>query len=89
MCDRPHFEDLESRVDGIDTRLSVVENTLGVFRDENRRGFDDLKAEIRNIYAERAEWGKTARAIVHKVVLWLMWLIPALCGLHFLVEYFK
>ena len=77
---------LDERVDKIDSRLTRVETEMKDSRDENRRGFDDIKNQLNHLYAERAEWGKTAREIVRKVVLWLMWLIPALVGLRYAAD---
>ena len=74
---------LDERVDKIDSRLTRVETEMKDSRDENRRGFDDIKNQLNHLYAERAEWGKTAREIVRKVVVWLMWLIPSLIGLRY------
>lgn len=74
---------LDERVDKIDSRLTRVETEMKDSRDENRRGFDDIKNQLNHLYAERAEWGKTAREIVRKVVVWLMWLIPSLMGLRY------
>lgn len=79
---------LDSRVDKIDSRLTRVETEMKDSRDENRRGFDDIKTQLNHLYQERAEWGKVAREIVRKVVTWLMWLIPALVGLKFTIEKF-
>ena len=77
---------LDERVDKIDSRLTRVETEMKDSRDENRRGFDDIKNQLNHLYAERSEWGKTAREIVKKVVVWLMWLIPALVGLRYAAE---
>ena len=79
---------LDARVDKIDSRLTRVETEMKDSRDENRRGFDDIKTQLNHLYQERAEWGKVAREIVKKVVVWLMWLIPALVGLKFTLERF-
>ena len=77
---------LDERVDKIDSRLTRVETEMKDSRDENRRGFDDIKNQLNHLFAERSEWGKTAREIVKKVVAWLMWLIPALVGLRYAAE---
>ena len=77
---------LDERVDKIDSRLTRVETEMKDSRDENRRGFDDIKNQLNHLYAERSEWSKTAREIVKKVVAWLMWLIPALVGLRYAAE---
>lgn len=77
---------LDERVDKMDARLTRVETEMKDSRDENRRGFDDIKTQLNHLYEERSEWGKTAREIVKKVVVWLMWLIPALVGLRYAAE---
>ena len=77
---------LDERVDKMDARLTRVETEMKDSRDENRRGFDDIKTQLNHLYEERSEWGKTAREIVRKVVVWLMWLIPALVGLRYAAE---
>ena len=77
---------LDERVDKMDARLTRVETEMKDSRDENRRGFDDIKNQLNHLYEERSEWGKTAREIVKKVVTWLMWLIPALVGLRYAAE---
>ena len=93
MCDTVKFKELDERVDDMDKRLTRVETSLvdirednRVAREDNQRGFDDIKTQLNHLYAERAEWGKTARDIVRKVVLWLMWLIPALVGLRYAAD---
>ena len=77
---------LDARVDKIDSRLTRVETEMKDSRDENRRGFDDIKNQLNHLYAERTEWGKTARDIRRKVVFWLMWLIPALIGIRYIAD---
>lgn len=77
---------LDERVDKMDARLTRVETEMKDSRDENRRGFDDIKTQLNHLYEERSEWGKTSREIVRKVVVWLMWLIPALVGLRYAAE---
>lgn len=79
---------LDARVDKMDSRLTRVETEMKDSRDENRRGFDDIKNQLNHLYEDRAEWGKTAREIVRKIVCWLMWLIPALVGLRYAAERF-
>lgn len=86
--DSQRLEAVESRVDQIDTRLTRVETEMKDSRDENRRGFDDIKNQLNHLYAERSEWGKTAREIVRKIVNWLLWFIPALAGLKMSLEKF-
>ena len=86
--DSQRLEAVESRVDKIDTRLTRVETEMKDSRDENRRGFDDIKNQLNHLYAERSEWGKTAREIVRKIVNWLLWLIPALAGLKISLDKF-
>ena len=87
MCDKPHFEALENRVDGLEIRMTTLETSVAHSREENKQGFSDIKAQLNQMYSERSEWGKMAREIVQKVVKWLLWLIPALCGLKLLEGY--
>lgn len=84
--DSRKLAELDARVDKIDSRLTRVETEMKDSRDENRRGFDDIKAQLNHLYEERTEWGKVAREVVRKVVTWLMWLIPALVGLRYAAE---
>lgn len=72
MCDwRPNFEALEKRVDGIDSRLTKVETTLGEVRKSVEGGIADLKQQIFVLYQERAEWGKWLRGAITAVGQWL------------------
>ena len=86
--DSKRLEAVETRVDKIDTRLTRVETEMKDSRDENRRGFDDIKSQLNHLYAERSEWGKTAREIVRRIVTWLLWFIPALAGLKISLDKF-
>ena len=88
MCDHEHYKDLDERVDDIDRRLTAVETGMKDFRDETRQGFKDVKDQLNHLYAERSEWGKMGREIVRKVVIWIMWLIPALIGLRYVAGKF-
>lgn len=88
MSDSEHDNELDKRVNDIDKRLTVVETGVRDFREESRQGFSDIKMQLNHLYEERAEWGKVAREIVRKLVMWLMWLIPALIGLRWAAERF-
>lgn len=81
--DSRKLAELDARVDKIDSRLTRVETEMKDSRDENRRGFDDIKNQLNHLYEERTEWGKVAREVVRKVVTWLMWFIPALVGVRY------
>lgn len=85
----------DDRIDQLDTRLTRVETTVEDIREENRRGrednrrgFDEIMVQLNHLYAERAEWGKIARANLNKIVNWLLWLIPALVGVRFMAGKF-
>ena len=82
MCDRPHYEDLEARVDGLDNRLTVVETTVADMRNECRQGFSDVKDQLRTIYEERAEWGKWARANLGFAFKWVGIIVLGACGIN-------
>lgn len=86
MCDENHYHALDERVDDIDRRLTAVETGVRDMREETRQGFTDVKNQLTALYSERSEWGRTARELVRKIVLWLMWFIPALCGIHYAAE---
>jgi len=64
-------KELKEKVTNIDTRLTKVETEMKDCRDENRRGFDDLKAQLGHIYAERAEWSKWMRENLPKAAKWI------------------
>lgn len=70
------------RVDDVETRLAVVEHSLADSRDENRRGFDDIKMQLNHIYAERTEWGKWAREHLGVFFKWLGIIVLAACGIN-------
>ncbi len=82
MCDKPHFDELEHRVDDVESRLGVVETSLAALRDETQRGFADIKTTLNELFGERAKWGEFARLQLERIIRWLMWLIPALAGLY-------
>ena len=82
MCDRPHYEDLEARVDGLDNRLTAVETTVDDMRNECRQGFSDVKDQLRTIYEERAEWGKWARANLGLAFKWVGIIVLGACGIN-------
>lgn len=82
MCDRPHYEDLEARVDGLDNRLTAVETTVSDMRNECKQGFSDVKDQLRVIYDERAEWGKWARANLGLAFKWIGIIVLGACGIN-------
>ena len=82
MCDRPHYEDLEARVDGLDNRLTAVETTVSDMRNECKQGFSDVKDQLRVIYDERAEWGKWARAHLGLAFKWVGIIVLGACGIN-------
>ena len=82
-------EELKVKVATIDSRLTKVETEMKDSRDENRRGFDDIKQQLNNIYAERAEWGKWAREHIGHALKWLGWIVLAACGINQTCEILK
>ena len=82
MCDRPHYEDLEARVDGLDNRLTAVETTAAATRHQRRQGSPDAPAQLRTIYEERAEWGKWARANLGLAFKWVGIIVLGACGIN-------
>lgn len=82
MCDRPHYEDLEARVDGLDNRLTAVETTVGDMRNECKQGFSDVKDQLRAFYDERTEWGKWARANLGSAFKWIGIIVLGACGIN-------
>ena len=72
MCEwRPDFEKLEKRQDEFDQRLIRVETKQNEQTQMMRDGFADMKAQMQNLYAERAEWGKWLRGALTAVGVWL------------------
>lgn len=82
-------EELKTRVANIDSRLTKVETEMKDSRDENRRGFDDIKTQLNHIYAERAEWGKWAREHIGCAFKWVGWIVLAACGINQTCEILK
>ena len=71
MCDKATYTALEERVDGIDQRLTRVETRQNEQTQMMRDGFADVKSQMQNLYAERAEWGKWLRGALTAVGKWL------------------
>ena len=92
MCEwKPDFETLNTRVDGIETRLKQVEHDVGKMRSESQDGFKALNASIANLahdfgnrmnsmdsrlVEEKTKWGETFRTIVK----WIAALLVAGCA---------
>lgn len=92
MCEwKPDFETLNTRVDGIETRLTQVEHDVGEMRSESQDGFKALNASIANLahdfgnrmnsmdsrlVEEKTKWGETFRTIVK----WIAALLVAGCA---------
>ena len=74
--------ELKEKVANIDSRLTKVETEMKDSRDENRRGFDDIKQQLHHIYSERAEWGKWAREHLGRALKWVGWIVLAACGIN-------
>lgn len=81
MCDKPHYDDLEGRVDKLETRLSVVETSITDMRQECSTGFSDIKAELRRIYSERSKWSEWARENIGHALKWAGIIILTACGI--------
>lgn len=82
MCDKPHYDVLEARVDKMDNRLTAVETTVADMRNECKQGFTDLKVQLSAIYAERAEWGKWARQHLGSAFKWVGIIVLGACGIN-------
>lgn len=74
--------ELKSKVAELDSRLTKVETELKDSRDENRRGFDDIKKQLGYIYSEKAKWGEWARAHIGQALKWAGYIILAACGIN-------
>lgn len=64
-------KELKEQVKNIDSRLTKVETEMKDCRDENRRGFDDIKTQLGHIYAERAAWSQWLRDNLPKAAKWI------------------
>lgn len=80
MCEwKPDFESLNTRVEGMETRLTQVEHDVGKMRSESQDGFRVINASLSalahdfgqrmntldaRIVAEKEKWGATLRSIV-------------------------
>ena len=80
MCEwKPDFESLNTRVDGIETRLTQVEHDVGKMRSETQEGIRALTASVANLahdfgsrmnsmdarlVEEKVKWGDTLRWVV-------------------------
>lgn len=80
MCEwRPDFEKLNTRVDGIESRLSQVEHDVTKMRSESQDGFKTINSSLSNLahdfgarmnnidkrlVEEKEKWGNTLRTIV-------------------------
>lgn len=82
MCDHKHYDDLESRVDAMENRLTAVETTITDFRGECRDNFKDMKTELNMIYGERAKWSEWARNNIGTAIRWLGYIVLTACGIN-------
>ena len=64
-------KELKEQVKNIDTRLTKVETEMKDCRDENRRGFDDIKTQLGYMYAERTAWSQWMRDNLPKAAKWI------------------
>lgn len=71
MCDRPHFEDLEGRVDDLEKQVAVLNSTHNQMREEMKQGFIDLKENLSVIYGERRAWSAWLRSNLPVVGKWI------------------
>ena len=92
MCEwKPDFESLNTRVEGMETRLTQVEHDVGKMRSESQDGFRAINASIANLahdfgnrmnsmdsrlVEEKTKWGETFRTIVK----WIAALLVAGCA---------
>lgn len=82
MCDHIRYNELETKVNKMDNRLTAVETSVADMRNECKQGFTDLKVQLCAIYAERAEWGKWARQHLGSAFKWIGIIILAACGIN-------
>ena len=101
MCEwKPDFETLNTRVDGIETRLTQVEHDVGKMRAESQDGFRAINASIANLahdfgnrmnnidkrlVEEKEKWGATLR----EVVVWTVRLVLLGCAVAMGVTAYK
>ena len=101
MCEwKPDFETLNTRVDGIETRLTQVEHDVGEMRSESQDGFRAINASIANLahdfgnrmnnidkrlVEEKEKWGATLR----EVVVWTVRLVLLGCAVAMGVTAYK
>lgn len=71
MCDHEHYEGLDNRIDELDKRVTLMETTQNVMREELNVGFKDLKEQFAIILEERRAWSKWARENLPAVGRWL------------------
>ena len=97
---KPDFETLNTRVDGIETRLTQVEHDVGKMRSESQDGFRAINASIANLahdfgnrmnnidkrlVEEKEKWGATLR----EVVVWTVRLVLLGCAVAMGVTAYK
>lgn len=64
-------KELAERVDKLEKQMVEVQAIQKQMRSELQQGFADLKTQIGNIYAERAEWSKWMRENLPKAAKWI------------------
>lgn len=82
MCDKEHYDDLEERVSGLETRLVQVETSITDLRDECKGAFGRLETELRRIYDERLKWGEWARENIGRALKWAGVIVLSACGIN-------
>jgi len=71
MCEwRPDFENLDKRVDAMDSRLTKVETKVNEMSDSCKEGFADVKAQLHDIYGEKIAWNEWARHALDNIGHW-------------------
>ena len=81
MCDHVHYDQLEGRVDQMESRLTAVETSIEDMRRECKTGFEKLGADLCRIYDERAKWSAWTRENLGHALRWAGVIILTACGI--------